>query len=124
MSRVDFTPIMPITAAPTRSWINMLLLFKEQLFRPDSLINQPLVGLPFVDSLVRGFLLAAHHSHRYALTTGERLAAPRTFHKAVEIIEEEAHLPLTDRCALRCQCSFSTAGLPAPHGRVADGLPA
>ena len=106
MSRVDFTPIMPITAAPTRSWINMLLLFKEQLFRPDSLINQPLVGLPFVDSLVRGFLLAAHHSHRYALTTGERLAAPRTFRKAVEIIEGEAHLPLTvSSIAARCGVS-------------------
>jgi len=106
MSRVDFTPIMPITAAPTRSWINMLLLFKEQLFRPDSLINQPLVGLPFVDSLVRGFLLAAHHSHRYFLTTGERLAAPRTFRKAVEIIEEEAHLPLTvSSIAARCGVS-------------------
>ena len=37
---------------------------------------------------VRGFLLAAHHSHRYALTTDERLAAPRTFRKAVEMIEE------------------------------------
>ncbi|HTH86262.1 hypothetical protein, partial [Mycobacterium sp.] len=106
MSRVDFTPIMPITAAPTRSWINMLLLFKEQLFRPDSLINQPLVGLPFVDSLVRGFLLAAHHSHRYFLTTGERLAAPRTFRKAVEMIEEEAHLPLTvSSIAARCGVS-------------------
>jgi len=84
----------------------MLLLFKEQLFRPDSLINQPLVGLPFVDSLVRGFLLAAHHSHRYALTTGERLAAPRTFRKAIEIIEEEAHLPLTvSSIAARCGVS-------------------
>ena len=61
-SQIDFTPVMPITAAPTRSWINMLLLFKEQLFRPNSLLNQPLVGLPFADSLVRGFLLAADHS--------------------------------------------------------------
>jgi AraC-like DNA-binding protein len=94
-SQVDFTPIMPTTAAPTRSWIKMLSLFKEQLFRPDSLLNQPLVGLPFTDSLVRGFLLAAEHPHLDSLTAGERLAAPRAIRAAVEIIEEDAHLPLT-----------------------------
>ena len=94
-SQVDFTPEMPITAAPTRSWINMLLLFKEQLFRSNSLLHQPLVGLPFADSLVRGFLLAAEHSHRHALTGNEQLVASLTVRIAVEIIEEEAHLPLT-----------------------------
>lgn len=38
-SQIDFTPVMPTTAAATRSWINMLLHFKEQLFRPNSLLN-------------------------------------------------------------------------------------
>jgi AraC-like DNA-binding protein len=105
-SHVDFTPVMPTTAAPTRSWINMLLLFKEQLFRSDGLLNQPLVGLPFVDSLVRGFLLAAEHSHRDALTGDERLAVPRAIRAAVEILEEEAHLPLTvSSIAARCHVS-------------------
>ncbi len=73
----------------------MLLHFKEQLFRPNGLLNQPLVGLPFADILVRGFLFAAEHSHRNALAMDERLAAPRTIRIAVEIIEAEAHLPLT-----------------------------
>ena len=31
-SQVDFTPMMPTTAAPTRSWINMLLHFKRAAF--------------------------------------------------------------------------------------------
>jgi hypothetical protein len=57
-SQVDFTPILPMTSAPTCNWIKMLLHFKEQIFRPDSLLNQPLAGMPFVDSLVRGYLLA------------------------------------------------------------------
>lgn len=105
-SQIDFTPVMPITAAPTRSWINMVLLFKEQLFRPNSLLNQPLVGLPFADSLVRGFLLAADHSHRDALTRDEQRAIPRVIRVAVEIIEEEAHLPLTlSTIAARCHVS-------------------
>jgi AraC-like DNA-binding protein len=94
-SQVDFTPLLPTNAAPTQSWINMLVSFKDQFFRPDSVLNQPLVGLPFVDGLVRGFLLAAEHPHLDALIRDERRVAPRAIRHAVEIIEEEAHLPLT-----------------------------
>lgn len=94
-SQVDFTPLLPTDAAPTQSWINMLVSFKDQFFRPDSVLNQPLVGLPFVDGLVRGFLLAAEHPHLDALIRDERRTAPRAIRHAVDIIEEEAHLPLT-----------------------------
>jgi AraC-like DNA-binding protein len=105
-AQVDFTPILPMTAAPTRSWINMLLHFKDQIFRPDSLVNQPMAGLPFVDSLVRGFLLAADHSQRDALVGDQRRAAPRAIRTAIEVIEEEAHLPLTvSSIATRCHVS-------------------
>jgi transcriptional regulator GlxA family with amidase domain len=54
-----------------------------------------LAGLPFVDSLVRGFLVAAEHPHREALLRDGQLGAPRAIRMAVEIIEEEADLPLT-----------------------------
>jgi AraC-like DNA-binding protein len=94
-SQLDFAPVMPVDAGPTRSWINMLVAFTEQYFRPDSMLRRPLVGLPFVDSLVRGFLLAAEHPHRDALTRDGRLGAPAAIRTAVEIIESEAHLPLT-----------------------------
>jgi AraC-like DNA-binding protein len=94
-SQIDFTPILPITTAPTQSWINMLTLFEEQLFRSESLLNQPLIGMPFVDSLVRGLLLAAEHPHRESLAGRPRLVAPRAIRTAVDIIEAEAHLPLT-----------------------------
>ncbi|WP_082984040.1 hypothetical protein [Mycobacterium sp. 1165178.9] len=60
-SQVDFTPVTPVAAAPTRSWVNMLMLFADQFSRPDSLLRQPLVAGPYVDSLVRGFLLAIDH---------------------------------------------------------------
>ncbi|OBA57240.1 hypothetical protein A5647_24545 [Mycobacterium sp. 1100029.7] len=95
MSQPDFAPVLPSHTAPARAWINMLALFKDQVFHPDSLLNQPLVGLPYVDSLVRGFLLAADHPHREALCKDVRLTAPRAIRSAIEIIEEEAHLPLT-----------------------------
>lgn len=111
-SQVDFTPLMPTDAAPTQSWINMLVSFKEQFFRPDSVLNQPLAGLPFVDGLVRGFLLAAEHPHLDALTGRGRLTAPGAIRNAVEIIEEEAHLPLTlSSIATRSHISVRTLQL-------------
>ncbi|MCA2323151.1 AraC family transcriptional regulator [Mycobacterium intracellulare] len=111
-SHIDFTPILPITTAATQSWINMLALFKEQFFRPESLINQPLIGMPFVDSLVRGLLLAAEHPHRDALTGDSRLAAPSAIRKAVDIIEADAQLPLTlSLIAARCHISVRSLQL-------------
>ncbi|OBA59943.1 hypothetical protein A5647_15830 [Mycobacterium sp. 1100029.7] len=94
-SRVDYTPVTTTTLAPTRNWIKMLALLSEQLFSPDSLLNNPLVGLPFVDTLVRGFLLTTDHSLRDALASGEARVTPKAIRAAIEIIEEEAHLPLT-----------------------------
>lgn len=105
-SQLDVTPVLPTRSAPTRSWINLMMHFREQIFRPDSLLNQPLAGMPYVDSLVRGFLLAAEHSHRDALNGDQRLPAPRSVRIAIEVIEDEAHLPLTvSSIAVRCHVS-------------------
>lgn len=102
----DFEPLMPIDTGPAQSWINMLGLFAEQFFHPDGLIHQPLVGMPFVDSLVRGFLLAAEHSYRNALLGREPSVTPRAIRAAVDVIEAEAHLPLTlSSIAARSQVS-------------------
>jgi AraC-like DNA-binding protein len=94
-SQPDFAPLLQTNTAAARNWINMLKLFAEQFFHPDGLLNQPLVGMPFVDTLVRGFLLAAEHSHRDALMGRERSLTPRAIRRAVDVIEAEAHLPLT-----------------------------
>ena len=105
-SQPDFVPIMRTDAAPTRSFLKMLGLFAQQLFHPDGLIHQPLVGMPFVDSLVRGFLLAAEHSQRGAITGDEHPVVPRAIRTAVDVIEAEAHLPLTlSSIAARSQVS-------------------
>jgi AraC-like DNA-binding protein len=105
-SQIDFTTSMSIDAGAGRSWSNMLSLFAEHLFRPDSVLDHPLVGLPFVDSLVYGLLLAADSPHRDALSNDEQLAAPPVIRAAVEVIEAEAHLPLTvSVIASRCHAS-------------------
>src|ERR1700754_955140 len=105
-SRIDFTPVMPMTAPATRSWIDMLVHFKQQLFRSDGLLHHPLVGMPFVEALVSGFLLAAEHSLLGDLMRKERLVTPRVIRMAAEIIEEDAHMPLTvSSIAARCHIS-------------------
>ena len=105
-SQIDFTSCISIRSDPTHSWINMLSLFAEQLFRVDSVLSQPMVGLPFVDSLVCGLLLAADHPYRSVVTGKTQVVSPRAIRTAVEIIEEEAHLPLTvSSIAARCHVS-------------------
>jgi AraC-like DNA-binding protein len=105
-SQIDFTPDISMGSDTARSWINMLSLFAEQLFRADSVLRQPMVGLPFVDSLVRGLLLAAEHPHRNVVTGTPRVIGPRAIRVAIDVIEEEAHLPLTvSSIAARCHVS-------------------
>jgi AraC-like DNA-binding protein len=94
-SQIDFAASMSIEADAARSWFNMLTLFAEQLFRSDSVLNHPAVALPFIDSLVRGLLLAADNPHRRAVAGEAPHVGPRVVRNAVEIIEQEAHLPLT-----------------------------
>jgi AraC-like DNA-binding protein len=105
-SQIDFTSCMSIRAATAHSWINMLSLFAEQVFRVDSVLNQPMVGLPYVDSLVHGLLLAADHPYRSVVTGETQLISPRAIRTAVEIIEDDASLPLTvSSIAARCHVS-------------------
>jgi AraC-like DNA-binding protein len=94
-SQIDFTPTMPVTTCAARDWTNLVRCFNEQVFRPDSLLSRPIVGLPFVESLVRGLLVAADHPQRVAVETEAPQPAPRTIRTAIEIMEADAHLPLT-----------------------------
>ena len=84
----------------------MLSVFAEQVFRPDGIIRQPMVGLPFVDSLIRGLMLGADNPYRSAITGETHSASPPAIRAAVDIIEAEAHLPLTaSSIAKRCHVS-------------------
>jgi AraC-like DNA-binding protein len=94
-SQIDLQPIMQTTTQAVRSWITLVSLFTEQLFRPSSILHQPMVGMPFAESLVRGLLLAADHSYRATLVGEVIDPPPRAIRTAIDIIETEAHLPLT-----------------------------
>ena len=93
--QIDFAPTMRANTATARTWITMASLLSEHVFRPDSVLNQPIVGLPFVDSLVRGLLLAVEHPYRAELESKPDDPTPPAIRTAVEIIEAEAERPLT-----------------------------
>ncbi|WP_172828813.1 AraC family transcriptional regulator [Mycobacterium sp. 1164966.3] len=94
-SQIDLEPFMRTTSQAVRSWINLVSLFTEQLFRPSSILHQPMVGMPFAEGVVRGLLLATDHSYRATLVGGAIDPPPRAIRAAIDIIETEAHLPLT-----------------------------
>jgi AraC-like DNA-binding protein len=105
-SQIDFTSSISVQCPASHSWVNMMSLFADQLFRADSVLSQPMVGLPFVDSLVHGLLLVADHPYRHVVSGGTPAVGSRAIRAAVELIQAEAHLPLTvSSIAARCHIS-------------------
>lgn len=94
-SQIDFESVMGTTTHAARSWITLVSLFTEQLFLPGSVLHQPMVGMPFAESVVRGLLLAADHSYRAMLDSDATEPPPRAIREAIEVIEAEADRPLT-----------------------------
>ncbi|OBG29507.1 hypothetical protein A5764_21060 [Mycobacterium sp. 852002-51057_SCH5723018] len=94
-SQIDFQPIMRTATQAVRSWITMVSVFAEQVFRPDSVLHRPLVGMPYTEGLVRGLLLAADHSYRGILEGEATEPPPAAIRAAIELIEAEPDQPLT-----------------------------
>ncbi len=115
-SQVDFQPAVSVNTAPAIGWLNMLLMLTQQLFRPQSMLTMPMVGLPFVESLVRGLLIAADHPHRDAITAPVRPVASRTVRAAIDVIEAEPQSPWTVS-ALAARCHASVRSLQAGFRR-------
>lgn len=109
-TQIEFNPSMITTKGLARSWMHMFTVFAQELFRADSAMTQPLVAMPFVDSLLHGLLLAADHPYRGALGEQSKLVAPHNIRPAVDIIEAEPHLPLTPT-SLAAQCHVSSRAL-------------
>ena len=108
--QIDFQPTMSVTSGAASSWVNMLLMLAEELFRPDSVLMRPLVWRPLVDSLVRGLLLAADHPHRDDITGEPKPVASHAVRTALDIIEAEPQLPITVSM-LAARCHVSVRGL-------------
>ena len=94
-AQINFGHTMQIHSGGGRAWAQMVRMLYDQACRPDSVLREPMVGLPFIDSLVRGLLVVADHPFRSAVVKPARSMRSRLVETAVEIIEADAHLPLT-----------------------------
>lgn len=94
-SQIDCQPTMAAGAQPVRSWMRMVSLFAEQLFQPGSAVHQPMVGMPFADSVIHGLLLATEHPYRAALEGRPSAGEPHAIRAAAAVMEDEADQPLT-----------------------------
>jgi AraC-like DNA-binding protein len=93
--QINFGHTMQIRSGSGRDWAHLVRMFYGRISQPESILSQPLVGLPFIDCLVRGLLVAADHPYRSAVIRPAGPTRSRLVKTAIEIIEAEARLPLT-----------------------------
>jgi AraC-like DNA-binding protein len=92
-----------------RSWLALLRQLTTQLGDLDSVLQQPIAAMPFVECVLSGFLMIASSAYREALERPAESARPAVVRNATDIIEAEAHLPLTTaEVARRCHVSVRT----------------
>ncbi len=89
-TQIDFGHTMQIDSGGGRAWARLVMMLYDQVSRPDSILREPMVGLPFIDSIVRGLLVVADHPNRTAIVKPVRAALSRLVASAVEIIEADA----------------------------------
>jgi AraC-like DNA-binding protein len=107
---IPFDAALPLNGGVAQSWLRLLLTMQRELDSADSLIRNPLVSDPLVESLIHGLLLVADHPYRDALAAPVKPGRPAAVRDAMNIIEAAPHLPLTSK-ALAAQCHVSVRTL-------------
>lgn len=82
---------------PGRTWTNMVRVFAADAFGENSGLTQnPLLGEPLQEMLLRGLLLASDHPYRDRLaTTGGPYPAPRAIRQAIDVLHSQPEQPIT-----------------------------
>ena len=79
-----------------RAWAQMAVMLYEQIARPDSILRQPLVVRPSSTPSCTACSSLADHPYRSAIVRNPvRSVRSRLVETAVDIIEADAHMPLT-----------------------------
>ncbi|NMO49704.1 AraC family transcriptional regulator [Actinoplanes sp. TBRC 11911] len=104
-----WTPSVDVRGGPGRSWVRMLRHLTTELADPDSVLHQPMAAMPFVEAVLSGFLMVASPAFRQTLDRPAEPARPAAVRDATDIIDAEAHRPLTTaELARRCHVSVRT----------------
>jgi AraC-like DNA-binding protein len=109
-SPIAFDAALPLNAGAAQDWVRLVLMVQRQPDYPDSLMRNPLVWDPLVESLIHGLLLVAGHPYRQVLAAPAGPGRPAAVRDAMDIIEAGPHLPLTTS-ALARRCHVSVRAL-------------
>lgn len=103
---VRFAPTVDLHSPRGAAWRGIAGVAINALLIEETSAFNPLVAVPLASTIMRGLLLAADHQYRDALdAVGERIR-PRLVERALSIMEERSHEPLTvSGIALEVGCS-------------------
>jgi len=119
---IAFDAALPLKTNAVQDWVRLLLMVNRQRERPDSLLRNPLVWDPLLESLIHGFLLVADHPYRDALDARAEPARPAAVRDAMEIIDTCPQMSLTT-ATLAMQCHVSVRTLQEGFRRHLDMSP-
>lgn len=108
--RIDFKPSLDLRRGFRHQWWRMTSkITLGALNSPDGLATNPMMTAPLADMVMTGLLLAADHPYRDALDAWVPPAPPSLVRRAIDIIEQRAHEPLTvGEIAAEAGCSVRT----------------
>lgn len=93
--QIPFAPVLDQTTHQGADCIRMLLALNDQLRHDDSLLLNPMVALPYVESLTQALLLSADHPYRQMLGRQAGHARHGAVRIAADLMETEPRRPLT-----------------------------
>ncbi len=93
--RIPFVPVLNVATHPGAALIQMVLTLNELAKQDDSFLLNPLVGLPYVESLTQALLLITEHPYSKMLGRRQGRVRPSAVRIAAELMETEPGRPLT-----------------------------
>ncbi|WP_399082206.1 AraC family transcriptional regulator [Streptomyces sp. BBFR2] len=92
---IRFSLGMDLTAAGSRSWLNVVDLMRREAEEPGGMTSRPLVTRQLEALLMTQLLMAQPHTYTPALLGEQPRVAPLAVRRAMEVIEGHAAEPLT-----------------------------
>jgi AraC-like DNA-binding protein len=95
VERIPFAPVVNVAMPQGAALIRMVLTMNELAKQDDSFLLNPLVALPYAESLTQALLLTTDHPYRKRLGRQEGHVRPSAVRIAAELMETEPGRPLT-----------------------------
>lgn len=92
---ITFSPLMDLRSRDGAQWWNFTRSIAIALDSTGGLATHPMLSTAMSDAVMTGLLIASNHSHRDAIGAWTRPAAPPVVRRAIALIDERAHEPLT-----------------------------